>query len=343
MVTNSHTLLSKEEYPKFNGKRIHSIYAEYENSGYRGSFYSADVLFYKCYYDEWTYESGTREKFLSVKVLPEPFRRIFGERHIGGRNVFLKNMYIRKSDSANGSFIDQTLDFGGWNAGGSTYTASMYRGVENHGPEEMQVGGWLREVIDNEIIGKSFEVDTVEFWECGSKMLEGTLDFATKYPYKHCPVRIVDGLVYPDEKLSTWRWLRGLPYREPSVRPWDTPPETPADLALRMFSYRPKHMRVLDDKLGLHVYLERFDAEEISDGEEGFVNVSFRPETHDVWGSEGQAYCWIHRFNETLEHAYVRYHKKKNTIYKTEHDGRIREVAVGVLYKINRLVKANIS
>ncbi len=288
-VCSKETLIRYEELPKFNGKRIESIYAVYENSRYEGKNYVADILYYNCYIHSWDCNKD-QQKILKVKVLPKEFQPLFNLVTNKGKTIFVKYMWFRMDDSANGSFTDQTLDLSGWAGNATESSFSLYRGITfNQGEDYKYVisnGSALDKSI-KDILGHSFKVEEVEFQDCGFKAEERSLDFATKFPYKHTPIQFIDKLAYPDEKLDSWRWLHGYPYRQPE------------GMTMK------KHLRIWDSDLQVHLYVERvdFSDEAVSD----LISISFKSEHHDVYGSESQAYCHIRRYNKGLGYAYVRY------------------------------------
>lgn len=315
-VQSPRTLLRENEYFKFNGKRIKSIYAVYENSRYatksEGGGYIADILYFECYVHRW--DCGTdymgRDKgksMLQVKELPKEFDGLFGMVENKGVKIFVHNFCTRENDSCNGSFTDETLDLNGWSSNSTTGNFGLYRGCEfMEKPDRKYVideKSTLGKKI-TDLLGKSFKVKEVEFSEVGAKMEEGSLDFATKYPYAHTPIRIIDGLVYPDEKLESWRWLFGMPYRVPA----DKLESFKAKNKIYVTPKSRESIRVWDDKYKSHVYLEKAKDIEVGDI---LVSVSFNHDHHEIYGTKGDAYCSIRRYNESLGYEYVKYEVKK--------------------------------
>lgn len=328
-------LLKSEEYPKFNGHKITSIYMFYENSRYsdtiNGRGYIADVLYYKCYYSYYDMEKRrTIETHLKVKNLPEPFNLFMGRIiQNKNRNFFVKDFCIRTSTSGHAS-PDNTLSLWGWAGNATTETAHMYRGLKMDTPENNYVldcgTGIGKHILDN-IVGKEFQVEEVEFSQCGSKMVEGSLDFATKFPYAHTPIRIIDGCVYRDEKLPSWRWLHGMPYREPDGR------------------NDRKDIRVWDDNSRCHVYLTK--AIDLEVGDTNLVQVNFPYKQHDLYGSEGNAYCNIRQYIKEYDHEYVKFEVTKKakdgsfkgrvTNPKTKYNEREQDLYPSDLYYVIRI------
>lgn len=350
-VQSSRTLLKDNEFFKFNGKRIRDIYAVYENSRYatreEGGGYIADILYYNCHVHRHDcgndYSGKSRGKsVLKVKELPVEFKDLFGMVENKGRKVFVTDFCTRERDSSNGSFTDETLDLNGWSSNSTSGNLGLYRGCEFlEKPENIFVideKSELGQKIAN-VLGKSFKVKEVEFADCGYKMEEGSLDFASKYPYAHTPIRIIDGLVYPDEKLPSWRWLQhGMPYRTPN-----------SEIQKDFLGYPiKKNLRIWDDKLNAHVYVERVDNAE--EGDEDLIRISFSSEHHDLYGYKGNAYCHITRYMSSND--YVKYAVTK--IFKTEHSpveyaefrnglktGAKNRIEQGVFYRVNRIVRSD--
>lgn len=290
-LVNKATLIKREELPKFNGKSVKDIYAVYENSRHTKEGYIADILYYNVYYHpQW--EDRYKQKRIMVKELPADFHFMGKMIENKGSRVFIRNLSFRESDSANGSFTDESMDINGWAVNSTSGTFNLYRAEPYmEEPENSYVvdcGSELGKAMLN-ILNKEYEVEEVEFWQCGAKMEEGSLDFATKYPYEYTPIQVYDGLVYPDEKLPSWRWLHGMPYRVP----------TDADPKDRTF------IRVWDNDNKEHVYLTR--ATDIEVGDEGLVDVSFSYKQHDIYGVEGNAYCHIRRYNKDHDYEFVSY------------------------------------
>ncbi len=296
-VQNPLQILDSSEYPKFNGNKITSIYAVYENSRYsdtiHGRGYIADILFYNCYYRGYNRETSKHfDGIMKVKNLPEPFNLFMGKIiQNKNRSFFVKDFCIRTSKSGHAS-PDDTLSLWGWAGNATTETAHMYRGNKMDKPENNYVldsdKGIGLHILEN-ILSKEFEVEEIEFANCGYKMEEGSLDFASKYPYAHTPIRFIDGCVYPDEKLPSWRWLHGMPYRRPNgVEENDK-----------------RFIRVWDEDSNSHYYLTKVENLEV--GDTNLVQVTFQYKRHEIYGNEGFAYCNIRRFNKEYNHEFVRF------------------------------------
>jgi len=316
-VCSPKTLITDNELPKFNGKRITSIYAVYENSRYatkeEGGGYIADILYYNCHVHDWDCGIDSYSKkdkgpaILKVKNLPKEYDGMFGMIENKGVKVFVTNHWFRMRDSSNGSFTDQTLTMGGWASNSTTGSFNLYRGIEYlQKPENSYVIDEDSELHNKwkNILGKSFTVEEVEFADVGAKMKEGSLDFATKYPYPHTPIRIIDGLVYPDEKLSSWRWLNGMPYRVPENKL----ESFKQGKRIYVFPKSKESLRVWDAEYNAHVYFEK--AKDIQVGDV-LVSITFSHDSHEIYGNKGDAYCSIRRYNESLGFEYVKYEVKK--------------------------------
>jgi hypothetical protein len=312
---NEKTLIKYDELPKFNGKRIESIYAVYENSRYDKidgvHVYCADIIHYNCHVHDWDcgidrFTGKDRgPAILKVKELPKEFQDFFGKVENRGRAKFITHLSFRLDGSGHAS-ADNTLTLGGWEANSTTGNFYVYRGFDwvakDTGSHVILNDSDLAQKIFN-VLGKDFEVNTVQFWECEFKSEEGTLDFATKYPYKHTPIQIIDGLVYRDEKLSSWRWLQhGMPYRVPS----DCIDE-------KGFVKNKDNICVWDYEKRCHVYFQKVDASELQEGDDNLVVLQFSYARHELYYSRGNAYCNIRRLRSG---DYCKYLVKK--IYKTQ-------------------------
>ena len=348
---NPKALIKYEELPRFNGLHIESIYAEYENSHYgrdeERDFYVADILYYKCYVHHCDCNEYTKNKkrFIVVKDLPKEFDCLFGKVENKGIKTFITNMWFRDSCSGNGSFDDESIHLGGWASNSTTGTLSLYRGTNYYNKPEyahsISTDGGLGRALLN-ILNKSFKVKEVEFWECGAKMEEGSLDFACKYPYKHTPIRIIDKLVYPSEKLSSWRKYGYMPYRVP----------TEAFLNQDFFGVPDlKHLRVWDEDLKVHLYLER--ADDLAVGDENLIRLRLAEGQSDVYGNNRLAYCIIDRYNESCGYCYARLtitkkNKDGSFDYETYRNGEKMSprhgngtTRSGYLYRLNKIVNSN--
>lgn len=353
MATNNRTTLEHEELPKFNGKRIKSISAVYENSRYatkgEGGGYIADILYYECNVHEWDYRDfygkSTGPKVLEVKDLPTEFHNLFGMVENKGERSFIT--HIRFDTDSYGDTSDKSaIDLHGWHSNSTTAWLSYYRNADRYCVKDIE----RKNCFGNKqelgkaclsILKKSFKVKEVEFHEVGAKMEEGTLDFATKYPYEHTPIRIIDGLVYPDEKLSSWRWLHGMPYRVPSTEL----KEVTLGKETKMVPSK-KHLRVWNAGLKSHLYLEH--AGEVQAGDENLLFVEFSSKGHEIYGAESFAYCNIHQFN-----AECGYELCRHTILKVDGEhwnvefqlyrgdkkiGKPRRTFQGMFYRLVRIV-----
>jgi len=288
------TIIQRDELPKFNGRSVDSIYAVYANSRYgKDGWYVADILYYNIHFrKEWK----STVNVISIHKLPPEFEVFFGKVENKGKKIFVTNLRFRERDSANGSFCDESLSIGGWAGNSTNDSLSIYRGGGEYTdkPENkyvIDIDGELGKSIMG-TLNTNFTVDTdFEFANCPYTLEEGSLDFATKYPYEHTPIRIIDGLVYPDEKLPSWRWLHGMPYRTPDG---DTDK---------------KHLRIWDEDLKRHIYVEK--TETVEEGEEGLISISFPYKSHEIYGSEGNAYCHVRRYNESCNYVFETYTIKK--------------------------------
>lgn len=292
-VVSPQTIVQRNELPKFNGKSIKSIYAVYENSRHSNKAYIADILYYRVSY----YGEKWHKRYeMMIRELPKDFQPFLGKVLIHKeKSIFVKSLYFRESDSHNGGFTDESLSLDGWSVGGQSDGFNLYRGVPAMDKYSCTISTTCKlgkQVL--KIIGKSYKVKEIEFWECDYKMKEGSLDFATKFPYEYWPIRIIDGLVYPDEKLPSWRWLHGMPYRQPEGQ------------TNRI------NIRVWDEVFEKHLYLEK--VEECEVGEE-LLTVNFGYNSHDIYPSEGDAYCKIRRYNEVKGHEFLKHTvTKKNDL-----------------------------
>jgi hypothetical protein len=323
-------ILNSEQLPKFNGLEVHRIYSMYENSQYRNGGYEADILYYQVhvkYYDRSV--SRTIEKVLKVKVLPEPFQKLLGKQIAHGkRSIFIITMYFRTSHSLYPD-DDYCLSIDGWERNATSGCYGYYPTQKSDDYHRVGDDCELASIFKDEILGKSFDVEEIEFYQCGYTMKEGTLDFATKYPYKHTPIQMIDGLVYPDEKLESWRWLHGMPYRRPND----------------VVESDRTNIRVWDDSLKQHVYLQKITDIEI--GDENLVQVTFTYKQHDIYGNEANAYCRIHRYIAEHNHEYIRFNvtKKKGDQWygkisnpKVKFNEREQCIYPSDLYRITRIV-----
>jgi len=295
---NSQTLTDFDELPKFNGKSIGDIYAVYENGrhdtvdGVRT--YLGDILYYACHVKESRY--GSSNEIINVKELPDDFKKFFGVVTNKGNSVWIKHLWFRMTGSGHAS-PDETLRISGFASNGTSEGFSLFRGYdwseENCYYSQIINGSQLANDV-LAVMGKDYEVEEIEFWQCPFKSKEGTLDFASLYPYKHTPIRIIDGMVYPDEKLHSWRWLHGMPYATPSGET-DEYRRTNKD-----------SLRVWDEYNKQHLYLQI--VEECEVGDENLVQVNFSYKSHKIYGSESNAYCTIRRYkSEYNGGAFVSY------------------------------------
>ena len=302
------TLIKRDELPKFNGKPISSIYAKYTKSRYfskeEGGGYGADIMYYDCHVENF----GDTE-IIRIKELPKEFKDFFGIVENKGQQIFVTNIWIRMSCSGNGSFTDGSVDLDGWHCNATSGSFTLYRDVPYFNGAEAKDN---THVIDENgelgkkflsVLGKNFKVKEITMGDVDwSGLKEGTLDFATKYPFKHTPIKIIDGMVYRTEKLASWEWLHGMPYRvlDTNLDERGTPNDRSS-------------IRVWDDLKKQHVYLQQ--VEEVEAGDENLVIVSFDHKQNDVHGNDVYVYCRIRKLRDDLGGDYCRY-----TIDKVDND-----------------------
>lgn len=347
VIRGANTLIKSDELPKFNGKKIKSIYTCYHNSRYTGSKgsrgYEANILFYKCYVDD--YEGSV----ILLKELPDDFKELFGYVENKGDKIFVNHFWFRMSGSGNGGFIDGSIYVRGWASNSTSNSFILYRDVPCYNGKK---GEDSKQVIDVNsklgkkllsVLNKEYDVDEVTIHDIDWNVLqEGTLDFASLYPYDHTPIQIYDGMVYPDEKLSSWRWLHGMPYRVP-----DNALEAP----VKDFVYPKdrKCLRVWDADNKCHLYLER--ADEVQAGDTNLITVSFEYKNHELYGSEGNAYCRIRRYrnNEYAKYEIRKVYKGKDISHPVEYFevkngekiGKYELTSHGAFYRIVKIVNSN--
>ena len=329
------TIITRDELPKFNGQPIDSIYAMYENSRYENGNYIADILYYNVHIRAY----GDRV-ILKVKDLPQPFNEFLGKVITNkGNEGFITSISFREDGSGNGGFTDESLDLGGWSNNSTKCYFGIYRGCDFMEKKSNSYVINIKSVLGKKIVstfGQDYAVEEVEFWQTDYKMEEGSLDWASKYPYKHTPIRFVDGMMYKDEKLPTWRPFASLPYMLPSGGA-STEFLSGNDLST---------LRILDEDNKCHVYVQQVTEDDL--GRDNLIEVSFSQRSSDVHVCEGNAYCNIGRYNENYNYDYFKYTLNKinkKGYYECHLQNRASHynkknatIGKGSLYKIIKIV-----
>lgn len=216
-VCNPKTLVKYDELPKINGVAIEGIYAmKHDIDGFyrnRDAYSNETPDYYLCspYF--------FRDEKVLIKTLPKKIAAIFGIQEYEGKRVNITNLHYRTRDSANGSFVDETMSIGGNTvSGGNSHSFEVYRGMDNHGIN-----------IDSELAKKMLNTLKINVNIEPCKIWEYTFD-----PCTH--LRNEGGLNYPDHACSGWRRWGEMPY----------------------VTYdNGEHIRVLYEPLKAHVYLEK--------------------------------------------------------------------------------------
>jgi hypothetical protein len=288
-------------FPIINDRRIHTIYTTGENSRYEGKgksrMYVQDPILYECLYDGGFREPNGR---ILLKTLPNELAKFFGLISNKDKTMFANSIHFRQSGSGNGGFVDDLFYVRGWASNATSEIFSWYgEDINSKGNCCIDSGSPLHKALMG-FVGNKYTLDEAEFHECNFNMKERTLDFASKYPYAHSSIQYIDGLVYPDVKLDSWRWLHGYPY----VR------QDRADIT----SY-PENIRVYDQILEQHLYLRQAKEEDI--GMEAITVTFAWRDSGDQYGrSWARYFCRIRQYNERKGHNYVKHTVTQEDINK---------------------------
>ena len=267
------SLLSDSEFLKINGSRITAIYGRMETA-FRTDQLLVDAYdkkpdYYLLVTEDRDYDYKKNEWIdkpdIKTKKLPKEIAALFGPQEINGTKVYVTRMSIRKRCSGNGSFTDQTFDFGG-GCGALSKTISYYRLKRWDNAYNLSVfqGEELGKKFEKAIVGKSYKVEALPDW------------FDIEYPCSY--IRTEGGLNYPDVKLDSWRWSFGRPYVSNDYS--NNYPNK-------------KHIRVFHAEWNAHLYFEAVD--EPKEGDDNLVQITFS------YGYEkkGDQFCHIAGWNET--------------------------------------------
>jgi hypothetical protein len=254
-VQSKRTIISSDKMPRINGSRFSSIYSyQIEPHGQPRDCYHDKPDFWE--FPPLSTSKWAKDRRIKLKELPHPFNKFLGVPfEWKGKTYRARNMWFRESDSANGSFTDQTVTL---NCGDNRWL-SMYIGCEHFikGEHIIEEDSWLGKLI-LEAVGLNLK-DVPE------------LPVDTGYYYPQTHIVKVDFAYYPDTGLPSWRWLYGSPYVTNGNGK--------------------KQIRVLHRESQMHVFLEQVYPEA---GDDNLVMVTF-PAAHDKQGdSFCNVMSWAH-------------------------------------------------
>jgi len=281
-------IISKDELPIVNGCRINSIYGKmetaYEKKVMEDSYSNKPDYYLLCTDDvvghgvegkHW----NEKKPNIKVRKLPKEIAALFGKQSINGKKTFVSRMWIRTSDSYNGSFIDSSMSL---NGGSSNNSITYYRTEKKDWGGDFTIfkGSRFEKKI-LKVLNKEFTVEALPFW------------FDVEYPFS--TIRTEGGLNYPDVKLETWRWLYGMPY-----------------VGQKGYGDR-ENIRVFNEKLNAHVYLEAIPSEELKEGMDDLIAVQFSYEHK----KKSENFCHIIQWVDSKEgvkgQEMIRFKILKNT------------------------------
>jgi hypothetical protein len=273
---NKEILIKYDELPEINGEKIKHIYMQqFDTRGIKD--YTVRPEHASVYYHCVPYFNlSDRHEVQRVRKLPKEIQDIFDnlqvaeyKNHETGevwtKKINVSSISFRTDCSGNGSFIDSSIDLSGGYGNNSAHL-SVTRNDKYKTVTE-QTGLYDRII----------------------KMLnvKATIPVLSEEEYTYYPsttLRKVDGLNYPDPVCNGWRWLHGMPYV----------PNNP---------FNRNSIRVFDEELKCHLYLNKVQKDEIEVGAE-YIKVHFSYERDKTM------YCNISKWADSkkdLAGQYIRY------------------------------------
>lgn len=274
MSGNSKSFVSTKNLPKINGMAIDGVYSQYcEVKERYQNQYADDTNYYKlsARYANNTYSD---DKDQLVKVLPDVFKKIFDTKVINGMQIKrIDSMWIRTSDSANGSFDDQTISLSCVTTNGNFFHPALYLGFPYKKDAlhmidpESELGLHMTAMVSADSrehkISSLLAVDVLPDW------------YGTVFPQTF--LRNEGGVNYPDAEREHWRSQCGSPY----------------------VTYDGKeNIRVYDDNIKAHVYLTKVKSVELDDDNLVMVDFAYDSDKRDK-------FCFIHSWRS--DHSYINY------------------------------------
>lgn len=208
--------------PKINGHIIDSIWSPYDFVSDESEW--DDPLLY----DKWTYSpyfSSDREDSTLYNVIDKEIRKLFGWQTIAGKLQFVRHISFRTSSSGHANpdniatiYVSENI-ISVYDIEGATYYGS--HSIYYNDPYFVKVCETL--------LNKKFTVEHYNKPNPGIQDLKKQMTLKEAHFYKEisCGIRFIDGLIYPDALLSSWR-NSNLPviankYCDKSIRVWYEP------------------------------------------------------------------------------------------------------------------------
>lgn len=313
--------------PEVNGQLIESIWSSYD------LIKTAEELDDILAYDKWSYRGYFIDRgFVSV-IHPE-IKKLFGHQTINGKDRIVQHISFRTSSSghANPDDIATIYTLGDsisvWDTNDQEYFRNSRSSIHYSDP-------YFQTVVKT-LMNKKFTVKWYNRPDPGpipNKPL--TLREAHYLQGVASGIRIIDGIVYPDTLLDSWRWSHGHPYVS---NEYHYPFKDRTDIGV------PKrdNIRVWYEPWKSHLYFSKVDAET---GDSGLVIIDFRRD-------EGDNFCRITEWNESVGGGPIRF--EIDWVNPKEHwdvkatafrDGKrqwSRQTFSGMFYKLNRISESYI-
>ncbi|MBD3194680.1 MAG: hypothetical protein GF317_06480 [Candidatus Lokiarchaeota archaeon] len=245
-----------DAFPIINGVRCHSIWCPYDFNS------TEEELNDPMYINEWSFSSYFSDKNQKGACPPE-IRKLFGKQIINGKEQFVQHISFRQDDSGHASYDNIVTIYiaGGslsvWDHGNLVYdkqTNSMTTDYDiSKFYNDHRYGNihytdpYFQKVIET-LCNKEFEVKDIHIPNSGIDDINRTnsLKEASFLQKRSSALRYIDGMIYPDAHLESWRPYGGqYPY-----------------VVAKGSEQSKEYIRVWMEKWNSHVYLQKIKAEE---------------------------------------------------------------------------------
>ncbi|MCK9575519.1 MAG: hypothetical protein WC979_02120 [Candidatus Pacearchaeota archaeon] len=250
-----------DSMPKINGILCNSIWAPHDFIN------SLDECNTPMFYDRWHYTPNYHGNPTQENVLHPEIAKFFGWQIINGKKRFVRHISFRIDSSGHANpdniasiYVKDTI-ISVYNINGRSY----------EGDHSIHYSDPYFVKLCETLLTKKFELVHYNFPNPGIEDISKhrTLHESCVLQKNSCAIRYIDGIIYPDAQLTTWR--SNFPYISNSKENKD-------------------NIRIWDESAGAHKYLTKITAEKYPDF---FGNVVYVDFSKDSCCPSGDGHCKI--------------------------------------------------